>query len=250
MYAAERERDGLAVALKVGLGRAPESEAQLAREAIALEAVRPPHVPAVYERGNARGKPFLALELIPAPTLAMLLTQAAAPLPIERFFGIARGILTAVEAVHARGFVHLDLKPENLFLLESDEVRIIDFGLAVPQASSERVDSMGAEGVGTAEYMSPEQCDGASDLDLRSDIYSLGALFYEMLSGAPPFWGWAADVRDAQRSLRPMSLLRKIGCSSELSQTIARCLAKDPARRFMNVVALRRALDAARLVRV
>jgi len=249
VYAAERERDALSVALKVGLGRPAEAAEQLSREAAALEAVGPPYAPAVYEQGSANGKPFLALELIAAPTLATLLTDEAKALTLERFGEIARGVLTAVEAVHVRGFVHLDLKPENLFLIGTGKVRIIDFGLAAPQTASERVGVVGAEGVGTAEYMSPEQCDGVSDLDLRSDLYSLGALFYEMLSGAPPFWGHAADVREAQRSLRPMSLLLKIGCSSELSQTITRCLAKDRARRFESVAALRRALDAALLVR-
>ncbi len=246
VYAAVRGRDGLKVALKVGMSDQPEATDLLAREADALDEVGTPHVPAVYERGLAGGLPFIALELIEAPTLADVLVQAAGPVPVERFATLASAILEPLAAIHARGFVHFDLKPENIFVPASAAARIIDFGLARRQRStSEAGAKIGAEAIGTAEYMSPEQCDGLTHVDVRSDLYSIGVLFYELLCGAPPFWGKAADVREAQRSRRPASLRLKIGCTTELSRVIGRCLVKDPALRFADVTSLRSALDTA-----
>ncbi len=247
VYEAVREGDGRAVALKVALPGQLDAEAQLASEAALLQAVGPPHVPAVLEHGQVQGHSYLALELIVAPTLADVLVEAAGPIALARFEALALGLLETVQAIHERGYAHLDLKPENIFVPHTGPARIIDFGLSrarwPPPAGSSETPLV--SGAGTAEYMSPEQCGGSAELDPRSDIYSLGLLFFEILCGSPPFWGSAADVREAQRSRRPSALVMFAASDGALSRTISRCLAKRPRDRFQDVAALREALVAA-----
>ncbi|MDB4986122.1 MAG: hypothetical protein JWN04_1300 [Myxococcaceae bacterium] len=261
VYGAERLSDGLTVALKLVLPEQPLAAEQLAREVALLEVVAPPWVPAVYEQGVVLDRRYVAIEYIAAPTLADRLLAASGPIPLPEFTRIAHAILKPLAQIHAHGIAHRDLKPENVFLCTDADgqltAKIIDFGLA--SEASARVAPQGAEqssdtqhgapsgeteedAVGTPEYMSPEQCNGRPDADTRSDIYSIGALFYELLTGAPPFWGKSADVREWQRSRRPAPLLLKIECPSALDEVIRRCLAKDPARRFADVAALEDAL--------
>ena len=116
-------------------------------------------------------------------------------------------LLTALEAVHALGLVHRDLKPENVFSADLPPVtRIFDFGLVKPPAGTPQQDTTVGTFMGTPEYMAPEQLDSSAPVDLRADIYAIGAIFYEMLAGRPPFWGNAAEVQQAlanRRAPRP-----------------------------------------------
>ena len=247
VFLAERLADRAQVAIKVAHREPREAAVRLQEEIAALLAIGPPAVPAVYERGAVEGASYFVMDHLRGCTLAELLEEKAAPLTEGEFRNIAHSVLGALDAVHAAGFVHGDLKPENIFLENRTVARLIDFGTvqritggAPLDDSSPGQNTAGqAVGPGTAEYMSPEQCAGSNALDGRSDIYALGAIFYEMLSGAPPFWGRAADVREAQKSRRPAQLADVV---PPLSQLVLRCLAKRPNQRFADANALRAAL--------
>jgi len=252
VYGAERISDGTPVAIKLALNEQSDGPVSLMREVAALRTVGPPHVPEVYESGEIPDGFYVAMERIDAPTLADRMVAFAGPAPLATFAAYAYAIMTPLEATHACGIIHRDLKPENIFLYDSGVARLIDFGLArhhgIRPDNAEA--TLAADDVGTAEYMSPEQIDALPDADRCSDIYSLGVLFYELLSGAPPFWGRAAEVREAHRSRRPAPLSLKITCPAELDQLVRRCLAKDPQKRFNDVAELRRAFEVSLVARV
>src|SRR5262249_38267842 len=130
------------------------------------------------------------------------LTARAALLQAEAFVQQAGAILTSLGATHAKGVVHADLKPENIFFqAHSMRARLFDFGLARLAIGQDEEPPLAI--AGTAEYMAPEQCVEGTRLDERADVCSAGVIFYEMLTGSVPFFGTAADVQEAHRSKRP-----------------------------------------------
>jgi tetratricopeptide (TPR) repeat protein len=246
VFLADRDGDSQPVAIKVARADNALASEALDREADALSAVGPPHVPIIYTRGRLDdGSAYLVMEFVRAPVLADRLAELPGPIDVDEFAGQALAILTVVEAAHARHLVHCDLKPENLFIDPAFGAKLFDFGLVRKVGPEARVESTKEEApAGTPEYMSPEQCEGRSDIDVRSDVYALGAIFYEMLTGAPPFWGNSAEVQESHRSRRPPVLSRSRLLAPALEDAVLRCLAKDPARRFPDVTELRRALSA------
>jgi eukaryotic-like serine/threonine-protein kinase len=244
VFLAERSPGGETVAIKVARADNASASEALLREAEALSTVGPPHVPAVHDRGHlADGSAYLVMEFVRAPVLADRLAALPGRMELDEFAGHALALITVVEAAHARDLVHCDLKPENVFIDQAFGAKLFDFGLV--RKLGARVDSTKEEApAGTPEYMSPEQCEGRTDIDARSDIYALGAIFYEMLAGAPPFWGNTAEVQQSHRSRRPPALSRKLTLAPALEDAVIRCLAKDPGRRFPDVTELRRALSA------
>ncbi len=244
LYHAVRERDDLRVAIKVARGDQPGASARLAREIAFLKTVGPPDVLRIYESGElSDGSAYGVLELVEAPTLAAELTGNEVPFPLHVFQARADAILGALAAVHSHGVVHCDLKPENVFIESGGRARLFDFGLARSTSSLE--EGEGREIEGTAEYMSPEQCRQGAPLDARADLYALGVIFYEMLTGAVPFFGTAVDVQEGHRSNRPPrpSILAPVPRSIE--EVILRCLAKERDERFQTVSDLRAALEEA-----
>jgi tetratricopeptide (TPR) repeat protein len=233
---------GERVALKLATAGDAEAAAQLHREEKALRAVGPLAAPALLASGTLpEGAPWLALELLQPPTLAERLQEPAGPMPRGEMAALAPALLDAVAAVHAAGFVHLDLKPANIFLT-APGVRLIDFGLARPLRERQ---AGGRAFAGTAEYASPEQCEERPDLDARADLYALGVLLFEMLAGRPPFTGAAQAVREAQVGLRPPRPSQLAPVPAALEQVVLRCLAKDRAQRFQTAPELKAALLAA-----
>jgi tetratricopeptide (TPR) repeat protein len=246
VYLAESVPEGEPVAIKVARADNAVATEALLREADALWAVGPPHVPAVYTRGHLGDRSaYVVMELVRAPVLAEVLSGLPGPMDLEEFARVALAILAVVEATHTRDLVHCDLKPENVFIDATFGAKLFDFGLVRQVgAHAKQVEATKEEApAGTPEYMSPEQCEGRTDIDARSDIYALGIIFYEMLAGAPPFWGNLAEVQQSHRSRRPPALSRKVRLAPALEDAIMRCLSKDPGRRFADVAALRRALN-------
>jgi eukaryotic-like serine/threonine-protein kinase len=260
VFMAERVSDGAPVAIKVARADQPLASARLVSEANALLAVGPPTVPHLWTSGRlATGAEYIILEYVHAPTLAERLAEQLGPLPRDLFAVLAPEIARLVGIVHARGFIHCDLKPENIFVgpfvglsgpHEDVAARLFDFGLARPilrqsPLSETETPTPDDDGAGTPEYMSPEQCAGRGPIDARSDVYALGVILYEMACGAPPFWGRAVEVRQSHHTRRPPPLSRRTELASDIEHLILRCLSKDPARRFATAVELQRALATA-----
>ncbi len=228
---------GAEVAVKIARDDRPFASERLAREAEALAAIGPPHVPGLVEHGRLEdGTAYVIMELVRAPTLAARL--AAGERPDVATVGPA--LLRALDAAHARGIAHRDLKPGNVFW-DGASARLCDFGLA--RAAAELSPSLTREGeiVGTPEYMSPEQCAGRS-ADERADVYAAGVMLYELLAGKRPFEGGAGEVQRAHLHRRPERL---VGVAPAVEQVVLRCLAKEPERRFASAGAALAALEGA-----
>jgi serine/threonine protein kinase/tetratricopeptide (TPR) repeat protein len=246
VFAARRVSDGAPVAIKVARADRPNTFDRFPREAEALAAIGPPHVPELLETGHLPdGLPFLVMELISAPTLADLLARPQAA-RLDDIGAQVLAILEALGAAHRHGFVHRDLKPENIFVDDEPRARLLDFGLVkLGRAGGATLTTDNAM-IGSAEYMSPEQCEGSSVIDARSDIYAIGVILYELLVGRPPFWGDSARVRLSHASRRPPPLPESLRDPlAPLAAIIERCLAKQPRLRFASTEQLAAALRAA-----
>jgi serine/threonine protein kinase/Tol biopolymer transport system component len=231
--------------------------ARFEREAKILAALNHPHIGAIYGLERVDGVPALVLELVEGPTLAERLSQGA--LAVKDALGIAMQIADALEAAHRQGIIHRDLKPSNIKVTDSGLVKLLDFGLAkgvehdegrqasgavTPSATTSRPRAI----MGTAAYMSPEQARGES-VDARSDLFSLGAVVYEMITGRPAFSGATASailsaiLNDAPSS--PRTINPSIPVS--LERLVMRLLAKDRSARHQRASDVR--IDLQRLVR-
>lgn len=234
VFEAVADGEARPVALKVAAANDAEAVRMLAREGDMLATLALDVVPRLRGRGTSRGgAPFLALERIDGPTLAVRLAHTSPGRGIVERRGDLLAVFSAVAELHRRGWIHGDLKPENIVIGGPSGVTLLDFGLA------RRVDAQSPEDrgsqPGTVEYMSPEQCTSGAAIDGRSDVYALGVLLYEVVFGHPPFVGRDEEVREAHRSGR-VPLMDKRGAMSRL---ILACLAKSPEDRPASVEVLR-----------
>jgi len=182
VYLAEREADGLRVALKM-VERAMKEDAvfleRFMREYRLIASIENAHVARIYDQGFTGEQPFIAMEFLPSGTLATRIREGIEPRGALR---IAAQIARALDAIHGKGIVHRDLKPANILFRPDGRPVIVDFGLARDLNVDSALTVAGRPLVATPRYMSPEQCLG-EPVDARSDLYSLGAIFYEMLTG-------------------------------------------------------------------
>jgi tetratricopeptide (TPR) repeat protein len=247
VFLARRSSDGKKVAVKVPKANA-DAIMRVQLEGEILGQLGGVQAPALYGMpALADGRPCLVMEFLALPTLADRMATVEDGMPLDELGRRARSLLAALEAVHALGLVHRDLKPENVFSTDLPPVtRIFDFGLVQTAAAAAREPSTVATVMGTPEYMAPEQLDASAAVDQRADIYSVGALFYEMLTGRPPFWGNTAEVQQALAHRRvPRPSRYAPGVPPALEELILRCLAKEPDRRFASTAALISAFEAA-----
>lgn len=255
VYEAVDETLGRKVAVKVlppELVGSAERRARFLREARSAAAMSHPNIATVFEIDEADGQVFIVMELVPGESLRDLLAKGR--LPFSRALDIALGVTRAAAHAHAAGVVHRDLKPENVMVLPGDQVKVLDFGVAKPDVNAALANTLPAGGaiteegrvLGTPGYMAPEQARGEL-VTPRSDIFSIGVVLYEMVTGARPFQGSSSmDVLAATTRDEPPPVSSHIpGAPPVIERLVRRCLAKEPSARFTNAAELGSALEAA-----
>lgn len=214
------------------------------REARAAGAMSHPNIVTIYDVGEDRGRHYIAMEFLQGQTLRDRLAAANGPLPLHESLDIALALSSALEYAHERGVVHRDIKPDNIYLLSGREgqarVKLTDFGIA--RITHEVQLTLAGQVFGTPSYMSPEQVQGR-DIDARSDIFSLGILLYEMVTGRKPFTGDSVITITYRIMNDPMP--PALGSPPILQSVIERATAKDPGLRYRSASEFRAALLAA-----
>src|SRR5579871_80891 len=234
VYLAEDQELGRRVAIKILNGRHANDNQfieRFRREAKNAAALNHPNIVSIYDRGEAEETYYIAMEFLDGRTLKELIVSRG-PAPVNVAVEYARQILSALRFAHRHGIVHRDIKPHNVLVDNEGRVKVTDFGIA--RAGTSQMTEAGSI-VGTAQYLSPEQARG-TDVDQRSDLYSLGVVLYELLTGETPFEG-DTPVEIAMKHLsatpEPPSALRP-GVPRELDWVVMRALAKDPEDRFQS----------------
>ncbi len=226
--------------------------ARFSREAKAASRISHPHALNVTDFGESEdGVVFLVMEFLNGSTLKEIV-RSEGPMPLPRVVEIMRQVCGALEAAHAENVVHRDLKSDNIMLIDvggGDWVKVLDFGIAKIQEKGGQDPELTAPNliIGTPQYMSPEQCSQASEIDSRSDIYSLGVILYEMLAGHVPFAGESptAIMMKHLQDEPPSILDERSDLPEEVAQVVKRALAKKPEDRFQTVGDLTQSLTRA-----
>ena len=240
VYIGDDTRLNRKVAIKVlrrDLARDPSFVARFRKEALAAGGLNHPGIVSVYDSGEDNNSPYIVMELISGKTLRQVMQ--AGEISQSRALEIIEGILQALEYSHNEGIVHRDIKPGNIMITDNGDIKVMDFGIA------RATDDIGAtmtntwNVIGTAQYLSPEQATGEV-ADGRSDLYSLGCLMYELLTGRPPFTGdtpVSIAYQHVSSPLIPASQI-KPGLNTNLDRMLEVVLSKDPKNRYQDASAM------------
>ena len=202
------------------------------REARTAAGLSHPNIVGVFDVGEEDGLPYIVMECVDGRTLAELLAESG-PLDPDRAVDLILQACAGLEHAHAAGLVHRDIKPQNLLVRDDDTLKIVDFGIARPVDGTQL--TLAGTILGTAAYLAPEQALGER-VTAAADLYSLGAVTYELLSGRPPYeFESLAELPVKQREGPPPPIE---GVSQELQDVVRRCLAPDPADRPSSAAAL------------
>jgi len=233
VYRAVDTKIGRTVALKFlhpDLARDPKARGRFIQEARAASSLGHPNICTIFQIDETRdGETFLAMAYYEGETLQKRIARG--PLALDEALDIAGQVAQGLSKAHARGLVHRDIKPANIFVTHDGLVKILDFGLAALAAEA-RLSTPGSH-PGTPRYMTPEQARG-EETDERSDIWSLGAMLYEMIAGVPAFpaeYDQASLLAIAGEKQKPLAS-RRAGAPAELERIVEKALAKDPDARY------------------
>ena len=235
VYLAEDQELGRRVAIKILNDRHAGDEQfieRFRREAKNAAALSHPNIVSIYDRGEAEGTYYIAMEHLDGRNLKELIL-ARGPAPVQIALEYTRQILGALRFAHRHGIVHRDIKPHNVLLDGEGRLKVTDFGIARAGAASQMTEAGSI--VGTAQYLSPEQARGTA-VDQRSDLYSVGIVLYELLTGTVPFSG-DSPVEIAMKHLSskpPLPSSRRADIAHDLDLVVMRALAKDPDDRYQD----------------
>jgi serine/threonine-protein kinase len=236
---------GRAVAIKVlapQFADDPNFVTRFRREAQAAARISNQNLVSVFDTGSDGGVHYIVMEYVEGKTLAEFLTGGGRIMP-DRAIDITMDVCRALEAAHAQGVIHRDIKPGNIMINPRGEVKVTDFGIARMVTTSETIAETAAV-LGTASYLSPEQAQG-QPVDGRSDLYSLGCVLYEMVTGRPPFLGESpvavASKHVLEQPAAPSKLNRDV--TPDLDAVILRAMAKNPANRYQSAEEFRADLE-------
>lgn len=249
-YRATDLRDGSTVAIKIpdpSIEADPLALERFHREEEIGTSFNHPDLMRIFHVSH-RSRLYMVLEWCEGQSLSEILKQEG-KLPPERAIRITIGILRALEYIHQHGVVHRDLKPEHIMVASDDRIKLIDFGVASQQGAKRLTFTSFGQVVGTPEYVSPEQVKGKRG-DARSDLYATGIMFYEMLTGAPPFTGSSPmAVMNARLVRDPHSLqLPNFALAPQLQEVMRRATEREPRNRYASAHEF--ALDLEHLERV
>lgn len=249
VYSGTDTRLNRMVAIKIlrhDLARDPAFVSRFKKEALAAAGLSHPGIVAVYDSGEDGGNSYIVMELITGRTLRDLL-QSDEQISINRALEITAGILDALEYSHRKGIIHRDIKPGNVMLTETGDVKVMDFGIARALSDVGATMTSTWNIVGTAQYLSPEQATGEV-ADRRSDIYSVGCVLYELLVGEPPFTGdtpVSIAYQHVSGHLVPASDYVD-NLDRDIDTILSVALSKDPANRYQDAGAMLQDIKLAR----
>jgi serine/threonine-protein kinase len=215
--------------------------ARFRNEAISSASIEDARIVGIYDTGEDDGVAYIVMELVEGQDIRRLLAERG-PLSPYGAARIAREVATALQQAHQAGIVHRDIKPANVLVSRENRIKVTDFGIAKANSSGSDLTSTGVI-VGTARYLAPEQVRG-DPVDARADIYAVGLLLYEMMTGRLPFHG-DSDMATAMARLSTAPDPLPSTIPAPVAAVVKRCLALDPARRYGTAAELAGALDAA-----